>query len=197
MNERGMTVVELVAGTALFLVLFAGLGAALSTDRGTERVLTAQVSSELTGQRALHRIASELRLASVVGEDRDRNGLLDAGEDTNLDGQLDADWSLEDGATDEASIVFNLRVDEYDNAGNQTASGVVSGPITYRVVDGRLERERLFGAQTQRSVIARGITGLRFSRAGRVVTVSLDVRVRRGDYADGTRTLSTRVRVVN
>ena len=47
--------------------------------------------------------------------------------------------------------------------------------------------------RTQRAIVAAGIAGLRFSRSGTLVTVSLDYDLPTDIYAPGRRTVTTRV----
>jgi hypothetical protein len=81
--------------------------------------------------------------------------------------------------------------------GETIAAGVYSRRVTYRV-DGtdlvrEWEHETEGGVETRRTVIARKIGGLRFTRQGLLVTVSLDVLLPKQAYAPGLRTLTTRV----
>jgi hypothetical protein len=138
----------------------------------------------------------------VEGEDLNQDGTLDAGEDTNENGVLDADWSLEDGAVDQPIVRFNLRTDEYDEWGYRTASGIYSSRVTYLVIDSKLMRESTHSlptgeTETSRIVLARRVSGLRFTREGKVVTVEIDVRLPDSISAVGTRTISTSVRLLN
>ncbi|MHC4409911.1 MAG: hypothetical protein ACYS0E_00770 [Planctomycetota bacterium] len=202
MRERGFSVLELVVATAVFLSLLGGIGAALARDARTARVLVGHMGPELGARRVLDRLTADLQLASVESEDLNQNGVLDPGEDTNENDVLDADWSLEDGAVDQPIVRFNLRTDEYDSAGYRTAAGVYSGRVTYRVVDSKLMREwtrplPTGGTETMRIALAERVTGLRFTREDKVVTVEVDVRIPEGISDVGTRTISTSVRLLN
>ena len=202
MKKRGFTVLELVAATAVFLALLGGIGAALARDARMSQVLVGHMGPELGARRVLDRLTADLQLASVEGEDLNQNGILDAGEDTNENGVLDADWNLDDGAVDQPIVRFNLRTDEYDEAGYRTASGVYSSRVTYRVVDSKLMREwtrplPTGGTETMRIALAERVTGIRFTREGKIVTIEVDVRLPEGISAVGTRTISTSVRLLN
>lgn len=198
MRERGFTLVEMVIASAIFIVFFGLATVSMIGDQRAERVLTGQIGPEMRARDALERFAAELRMAGLHGEDRNDNGVLDDGEDVNFNGRLDADWSLEDGAKDQPELTFNRRIDMIYEVGG-VASGVYSSPVHY-LLDG----DSLVRVWTRtdpdtnelvdvRHVVAMGISGLRLSRAGSLVTVSLDVRLPPGIYKDEKRTLTTSI----
>jgi len=197
-RSAGFTIVEMIIGASIFVVIFGAAVVALIGDRRAERVLTAQLGPEMRARQAIERLSSELRMAGVRGEDRNDNGELDEGEDVNANGRLDADWSLPDGAVDQPELTFNRRIDLPAGDG-APASGVYSSPVRYF-----LEGESLIRVWTRtdpdtkeaeelRHVVAQGITGLRFSRQGALVSVALDVRLPPNVYQRDTRTLSTSI----
>ena len=197
--QRGFTIVEMVLGSAIFLVLFGAATIALIGDQRAERVLTAQIGPEMRARDALERLAAELRMAGLRGEDRNDNGELDDGEDVNANGRLDADWNLEDGVLDQAELTFNRRIDFEQPEEGTAASGVYSSPVRY-FLDGE-SLVRIWSrtdpdtgeAQQLRHVVASGISGLRFSRAGTLVTIGLDVRLPPRVYKTDRRTITTSI----
>jgi len=197
--QRGFTIVEMVLGSTIFLVIFGAATVALIGDQRAERVLTAQIGPEMRARDAMERLATELRMAGLRGEDQNDNGELDEGEDVNLNGRLDADWSLEDGAADKPELTFNRRIDLANPEEGTAASGVYSSPVKYL-----LERESLVRIWTRtdpetgevqqlRHVVAAGITGLRFSREGTLVTVAMDLRLPPRVYKAEKRTIQTSI----
>lgn len=197
--QRGFTIVEMVLGSAIFLVFFAAATIALIGDQRAERVLTAQIGPEMRARDALERLAAELRMAGLRGEDRNDNGELDEGEDVNGNGRLDADWNLADGTVNQADLTFNRRIDMQNTEEGTGASGVYSSPVRYLLDGGSLVRiwsrtdPDTGGTQEVRHVVAAGISGLRFTRRGTVVTVALDVRLPKRVYKDETRTITTSI----
>ena len=197
-RERGFTIVEMVLGSAIFLAIFAAATIAMIGDQRAERVLTAQIGPEMRARDALERLAAELRMAGLRGEDRNDNGELDDGEDVNINGRLDADWSLADGALDEPELTFNRRLDFVDPEEETAVSGVYSSPVRY-VRDGdslvriwtRTDPEG--ETRQERHVVASGISGLRFTRRGTLVTVAIDVRLPPRVYKTDTRTITTSI----
>ncbi|MCK6459019.1 MAG: prepilin-type N-terminal cleavage/methylation domain-containing protein [Planctomycetes bacterium] len=198
-TERGFTIVEMVLGSAIFLVLFGAATIALIGDQRAERVLTAQIGPEMRARDAMERLATELRMAGLRGEDRNDNGDLDDGEDVNANGRLDADWSLEDGATDRPELTFNRRIDFESPEEGACASGVYSSPVRYLLENESLVRywtrtDPETGEATElRHIVATGITGLRFTREGTLVTVAMDLKLPPRVYKTGKRTIQTSI----
>ena len=94
MRHRGFSIVEIVLA-ALFLALLIGAAtSAIARDHVAHRTIIGQYGPEMRAQHTLERIAAELRMAGEWAEDRDHDGALDDGEDTNENGDLDADWNL-------------------------------------------------------------------------------------------------------
>lgn len=198
MRQRGVTLVEVVIAATIFVILLGAAAVAVARDHETYRALTTQVGREIPARHALERIATELRMAGEWAEDKDHDGELDDGEDSNENGVLDSAWDLPDGASNQDHLHFNRRIDLRDEAGALLASGVYTRAVGYRLEGSNLIRESEHGQAggsvvLRESVIARGISGLRFSRAGVLVTVELDVIVPERTYAPGRRTLATRV----
>lgn len=196
MSQRGLTLIEVAAASLVLTVVLGAAAVALSSDSKAASVMMAPAGAELKVNAALERIATELRMAGEIGEDLDRDRELDPGEDANGNGVLDADWNLPDGAVDQPTLSFNRRIDLYDEDGNVTATGIYSRRITYLRQGTDFVREWEVtlpggGVEVRRAVLARGVTGLRFSRTGQLVTVTVDVAI--PAPLGGTRTLSTQV----
>jgi prepilin-type N-terminal cleavage/methylation domain-containing protein len=197
-SERGFTAVEVLIAAVLFGVLLAGVASALVSDTQASRVLLAHLGPEIRATTALDRITSDLRMAGEWGEDRNHDGVMQEGEDTNENGVLDADWSLPDLAANQPSITFNRRIDMTDETGTLVRSGIYSRPVTYRIVGTDLVREWVRtlpdgSTQTLRAVMASRVRALRFSRAGQLVTVQLDIELPPAISRTGFRTLTSRV----
>lgn len=198
MNERGFTLVEVLIAAVLFAVLLAGVSSALVSDTQASRVLLAHLGPEMRATNALDRITSDLRMAGEWGEDRNHDGAMQDGEDTNENGILDADWSLPDLAVNQPSITFNRRIDMTDETGTLVRSGIYSRPVTYRLVGTDLVREwqRTLpdgATQTLRATMASRVRAIRFSRTGQLVTVQLDIELPLSISRTGLRTLTGRV----
>ena len=202
-GERGFTILEVAVAGALFAVVLGTAVASVSMDTGVQRVLTADLGPEMRANSALERIASELRMASTRGEDRNGNGVMDKGEDINENGYFDADWDLADGAKDRPELTLNRRMDIRFADGDRKASGVYSRSVTFRLEGDRLvryaHRTNLAGGEdsTFVTVIAQGISGLRFSRDGSLVTVSIDAKLPAKIYKTDRRTFTTRIALRN
>jgi hypothetical protein len=145
---------------------------------------------------ALDQIVRELRNAGIRGEDRDADGKVTAVEEVNDDYAFDADWNLLDGVRDLAELTFSLRLGLKESAEDLVAGTLFSQGITYRLDADRLLRvvRRLdpeSGATFERThVVAAGVHGLRFSRNGYLITVSIDVALPDGAYRQSYRTLT-------
>ena len=198
MRERGFTLLEVLIATGIFVFIVTGATMAISQDARALRVIGGHLGPEMKARSALDRVSSELRMASVWGEDRNHNLVLDDGEDTNENGTLDSDWSLEDGGDPASYITFNRRMDAVDESGTVVGSGVYSGAVSYKLEGDRLVR--VWNTQvapgvivTRRTTLAEGVLALRFKRSAEIVTVSIDVRLPPRIYKTDRRTLSTRV----
>jgi Tfp pilus assembly protein PilW len=198
-RQRGFTIVEMALGSMILLAIFGAAAVALIGDRRAERVLTAQIGPEMRARDALERLAAELRMAGLRGEDRNDNGELDDGEDINDNGRLDADWSLEDGAADRPELTFNRRIDIENHEEGTCASGVYSSPVRYLLESESLVRiwtrtdPETGEARETRHVVAAGITALRFTREGTLVTVAMDLKLPPRVYRTEKRTITTTI----
>ena len=197
MRERGFSLLEILIATGIFVFVVTAATMAVSQDARSLRVLGGHLGPEMKARAALDRVSAELRMASVWGEDRNHNLSLDDGEDTNDNGSMDSDWSLEEGADPVSFITFNRRMDAVDESGNIVGSGIFSDAVTYRLEGDRLIR--LWNVRvgenvvTKRTTLAHGVMDLRFNRTAEIVTISIDVRLPPRIYQTDRRTLSTRV----
>jgi len=201
-QTAGFTVLEVAVAGAFFAVILGAAAVGIAQDNTTARVILAPLSPELRAQDALHRIASELRMAGEYGEDVNHNGELDEGEDTNDNGVLDSNWNLDDLTTNQGSLAFNRRIDMRDETGAITASGVYSRRVRYFLNDEKLIREwwrtdENGNIVVRRVTMAHGVAGLRFSRTGRLVTISLDALIDNRPYGITRRTVATQITLRN
>lgn len=194
-NQKGFTVLELTLSAAFFVVLMGAAVTAMITDTRAAQMLNAAVAPEMRSRHALDRIVSDLRMASLLGEDLNGNGYLDKGEDLNENGVLDSNWNLADGAVDQENLVFNRRIDLKDVDGNLVAVGVFSRKVAYFVKEERLIRMwEATDFETGKTikhvdVLSERVAAIRFSRNGTVVKVDIDYLVRGhdGEIRKGTR----------
>lgn len=199
--ERGFTLVEVAFAGVLFTVLMGAVATAVATDTRAERVLLSDLVPEMKARIALEKIAGELRSASKYGEDPAGTGLYTAALDLNENGVLDANWNLEDKAADQPTLTFNRRIDIRFDESEVVSTTVYSRAITYRLEGDRLVRETIvtnFATGTvraHRTDLGRGFAGLRFSRDGDVVTVSLDVTLALRGGPERKRSLTRRILV--
>ena len=199
MSGRGFTVLEIAFAGAIFALLLGAATTAIATDNTAERVILAEMGPEAKTRRALRKLASELRMAGLSAEDLNANGELDEGEDINENGELDADWNLPDGTKDQATLVFNRRVEIRYKADDIKPSTVYSRKVVYRVVNKEFLREAISTdfvnnkTLVRRVVLAKGVSAVRFSRDGKVITVELDVLFPEKIFRVSKRTLSTKI----
>lgn len=202
-SQKGFTVLELTLSAAFFVVLMGAAVTAMIGDTRAAQMLNATVSPEMRSRHALDRIVSDLRMASLLGEDLNGNGYLDKGEDLNENGVLDSNWNLPDGAVDQPTLVFNRRIDLKDVDGNLVAVGIFSRKVAYFVKDERLlrmwEATDFDTGKTVKhvDVLAERIAGVRFSRSGSVVKIHVDYLVRGYDGKMKTGTRGTAVALRN
>jgi len=197
-KHRGFTIVEVSIAALLLALIFTTASSAVWRDTQAHQVLIAPFGAEMRAQSTLENLAAELRMAGEWAEDRDQDHELDPGEDTNLNGSLDAGWNLPDGTIDQPTLTFNRRIDVRDADGNVKLAGVYSRNVTYLLEEDRLIREWELTDPTgvldvNRAVVARRIAGLRFSRKGQIVFVEIDVAPPSSDASGRPRTLSTEV----
>jgi hypothetical protein len=137
--------------------MIAGGFVAIATMRKGTAADTTREALATRAEDVADRLARELIVAGMRGEDENGNGVLDAGEDVDRNGRLDADWNVADGAT-VSDATFNVR--------NTLWSW--SGPIRWHVgPDGVLMRDEN-GRTTQ---MARGVQAFTVARSGDEVTI--------------------------
>jgi type II secretory pathway pseudopilin PulG len=194
-NQKGFTVLELTLSAAFFVVLMGAAVTAMITDTRAAQMLNAAVGPEMRSRHALDRIVSDLRMASLLGEDLNGNGYLDKGEDLNENGVLDSNWNLADGVVDQENLVFNRRIDLKDVDGNLVAVGIFSRKVAYFVKEERLirmwEATDFNTGKTIKhvDVLSERVAAIRFSRKGTVVRINIDYLIRGhdGEIHKGTR----------
>ncbi len=157
-NERGLTLIEVM----IALVVTTGIVLAGTALHNTTMKATASsVRRTSLSSRAIEvteRIARELQVCGFLGEDKDGDGVLDAGEDANRNERLDADWNLADETT-ASTITFNIMEPGWN----------WSDPVTYAVKNGVLLR-----TQSGRVVeICRGVQQFQLTRSGMSIDIAL------------------------
>jgi len=195
-EARGFTIIEAAVSLAMLAILMGSVASSMVRDSSTHRALVAHMGPEMKVRRVLHRVATEIRMAGVWGEDRDHDGELDEGEDLNLNEQLDSDWNLADG-TERADLAFNARQDLRDEEGTLLATGVYAPKTRFYLENGTLFRERTRIVEGKpevvRAVLATRIEKLRFAREGGLVVIGATVRVTLGGGQTQVHRLETRV----
>ncbi len=182
-RRRGTALVEVTVSAALCVVIV-GLGAVLtSTSQSDSDQMRVRAALKIHAAEATDLIARELELATLTGEDANGNKTLDANEDTNRNGRLDADWSLADGALDRA-ITFNLPVNGW----------LWSGPITYYLAANGTLMRRENGRDRE---ICRGVTTFQVTRTGNLVDIDLTVASQDRGRRNWTESSSRRAYVRN
>ena len=136
-------------------------------------------------------------MAGVWGEDRNRNGQLDDGEDMNANGLLEADWSLAD-KSESSNISFNTRADLRDADGVLIATGVYETKTRYFIEDGTVFREKTrFNdagvAHVVRTPLATRVKELTFARSGGLIRIRATVQIVRAGGRARDEVLETRV----
>jgi hypothetical protein len=168
----------------------------LARDTSTHQALLAHMGPEMKVRQILHRMANEIRMAGVWAEDRDHDGELDEGEDLNLNGYLDSDWNLADGA-ERQDLSFNTRADSLDEDGNVIATGVYSSKTRFFLENGTVYRERTRFVDDEptavRAVLVTRVQELRFSRKGGLVVIRARTRAALGGGKSRDHVLETRV----
>ena len=161
-GEAGFTLVEMAIVAAIVPVV---LGAVFMIARNFSGIQGEAIDAITTTEKlrsSLRRISDELRTSSKNGEDVNGNAALDPGEDLNGNGRLEADWALTP-----TSVTFNRMLPD----------GTYSLPITYRVMNGNLERRwmRTATGPTQTTVIARSVASFSVTEAAPQLTIAMVV----------------------
>ena len=145
---RGLTLIEVVVSSAIGAVVL-GLGATLTSNAQQDSNASyIRTRLKMSSTESTDLLVRELQLATLSGEDTNRNA------------RLDADWSLADGAVADA-ITFNLPVDGW----------LWSTPVTYYVSNGVLMR-RQNGIDRE---ICRVVTTFQLTRSGNLIDINLTV----------------------
>ena len=127
--SRGLTLVEVTVAVAIMSVVLLVAGSlAVSAQDEAAGAFTRTGEAVRAGEVA-DRLVRELQTAGFSGEDENGSGALDAGEDLDRDGRLDADWSLADAAS-ASDLTFNF----------VQRGWMWSDPITWRLAGDVLER---------------------------------------------------------
>ena len=128
---------------------------------------TVKASSRASG--VAERLIDEIRQASLLAETVDDT-------DGNLNGKIDDDWSLADGASAE-TLTFNKAL----------GGGIYSEPITFTFDGETLWRESGPVGSRQKTVLAADVTAVTFTRQGsRVILNVIAVSGVPGDGTAGT-----------
>ena len=152
--KRGFSVLEVTLGATIFIAV-SGAVMGLATT-GHTLYAHSQHHQAASGRATalMDRIFAELRHASIRGEDLANIDDLDI-EDTNGNGRLDADFSLESGET-ATSIAFNV----------SRGGGLVSDKIEISFV-GKKVLHLVGSTSPRRAVLAREVKSLTFTRQGK------------------------------
>lgn len=158
---RGSSLLEVVIGLVIIpLILGAGVMTLRSSSQLAGEVIESSTSTDKLRE-LMRRIGEELMCSSQTGEDLNKNGVLDPGEDINGNARLENDW-----AVSPASVRFN----------GVLPDGKFSLPVTYSLQDGRLVRATLLpGGTTQTVSVARRVLAFSVLAAGSQLTVSLSI----------------------
>lgn len=158
-RERGMTILEITFTAAIAAGM---LGAGLALTQSMSKGSAAQTKKSALASRAeeiAERLARELAVAGMSGEDANKSGSLDAGEDGNHNGRLDADWTLANGAS-ASDFTFNVVKSDW----------TWSGPIRWYLDSNQILWRSENGSTVE---MARGVTTFTASRSGDEVTVDV------------------------
>lgn len=160
MIARGFTTLEIILAATLFTLISAAVFGIATTGQQMYISSGNETKSASRAHGLMGRLINDLRGATILGEDLDQNddpADLDT-EDVNGNGQIDDDWSLQDGTT-EQWISFNKIL----------GAGTVSEKITIRFDGNRVLREQ----QGKTAIIAADVRALTFTRTGNRVDVYL------------------------
>lgn len=159
-RESGMTVLEMAFAASIAASM---LGAGVALTSSMRKGSAAQSKKSALASRAEElgeRLARELSVAGMSGEDVNKSGALDAGEDKNRNNRLDADWTLANGAT-ASDFTFNVV---------RSSDWTWSGPIRWYVDGAGLLWRSENGSTVE---MARGVQSFTVSRTGDEITIDL------------------------
>lgn len=117
-RASGMSLIEVVIVAAVFPVLVYAALSLVQSGQNLDRTVREKAVMMDKLRVTMRRMADELRASSRTAEDRNGNGTLDAGEDTNGNGRFEDDWLVSTN-----SIRFN----------RLNANGTYDLPVTYRL----------------------------------------------------------------
>jgi len=184
-RNRAFTLVEIIVASAILTVI-AGTGLALVMTGQKSYVSSSnQMQASTRAGAVMERMLSELRMASIRGEDLDEDDdVADlTGEDLNGNGRIDDDWNLDSGDT-ASTISFN-KVER---------AGLYSDIVTFAFANGELTRTS-GSTSPVTSILATDVTAVTFTRQGpriiiNVVVESGVVAASAEDYDRGGRQVS-------
>jgi prepilin-type N-terminal cleavage/methylation domain-containing protein len=181
--ERGFTALEMAISTVIAGSLLAGALTLTATMRRGSNAATSRNTLTSRAAEVTDRLARELTVSSIHGEDVDGDNVLDADEDLNRNARLDADWNVADGAS-VSDFSYNVREHE---------TWAFGGRIRWMVSGGSLIRNDDSGPLE----IARGVTSFTVTRSGDEVTVALSLTAKDGNGEMQTESSERRVYVRN
>ncbi len=159
-TKRGFSILEVTLGATIFIVVSGAVMGLAATGQGLYADSQHHQAAAGRANALMDRIFAELRHASIRGEDRPGNDDLDI-EDTNDNGRLDADFSLESGET-ATSIAFNVA----------RGGGLVSDRMEIRF-EGKKVWHIAGSTNPRRAVLARDVKSLTFTRQGKRIIVNI------------------------
>jgi hypothetical protein len=181
-NQLGTTLLEVTIGAGIAATM---LGAGFVVTANMRSASEGQVKRQALSCHAdevLDRLAKELTVAGMSGEDANRNGVLDDGEDLDRNGRLDADWNLADGAST-SDFSFNTRL----------ADWTWSGQTRWFVVAGDLIRTERGNSVT----MARNVKSFSVARTGDEVDLTLELEGKDGSGEIQAQSANRRIYVRN
>ena len=158
---RGSSLLEVMIGLVIIpLILGAGIMTLRSSSQLAGEVIESSTSTDKLRE-VMRRIGEELMCSSQTGEDLNKNGILDPGEDINGNARLEKDWTVSP-----TSVRFNRVLPD----------GKFSLPVTYSLQNGRLVRSILLpGGTTQAVSVARRVLAFSVLATGSQMTVSMSI----------------------
>ena len=159
-TKRGFSVLEVTLGATIFIAVSGAVMGLATTGHGLYANSQHRQAAAGRAHALIERIFAELRHASIRGEDRANVDDLDI-EDTNNNGRLDADFNLASGESDDR-IVFNVA----------RGGGLVSDRMEVRF-ENRKVWHIAGSTSPRRTILARDVKSLRFTRQGQRIVVSI------------------------
>jgi hypothetical protein len=182
-RRLGISAVEIAVGATLGGSMLFAAGMMTKSAGDASNAAFHRNGLMMRSNRVMDRLCSELQMAGFHGEDENRDGLLEPGEDSNLNGVLDSAWSLPDGATANF-VTFNRVENRY----------YWSSPITYTVRDNTLFRTE---EGEDEKLICRDVSSFSVQRQGDEVIVRLTLQDMDRTKRQWSETIERRVYVRN